>query len=459
MTHESCCKDETCCKDGSCWARAVGYPHLYRAFWMAIWPPGKMVVTLAAVILTAVWGALLDRAAGRAIHPNAVADYIDAQRSGLPDVPQAGHAGVFEVFRTHVRRCGMTTARIIVGALPGIAAPADIPPGAAATPWGNVRNVYHGVHWLYEAGGVVYWIFLVLGLISIWSLTAGLVCRMSALQLARGDAPDVSDGWGFAWPRRLNLFFVPMLPALAILAIHFGIYVFGLIVRIPWLGDLATVVLIPMTLGFGLLAALIAVGAAPAVSLAWPAVAVDDADCWDAVAGRGYAYAYQRPFRTVVYFGIAAILGAVTVLLMYGLAWLSLRMGHHMLGGTSGGPAAAAAAELGKIDRIWPMGGSYGFFSWSASDAATGMETVAAFFVGAAVALVRAGLWAFAASFYFTAATAIYLFLRREVDGVELSEITENDEQSSPPSPPPQPGGAERRHGDDTGEVSLPVPP
>ena len=55
-------------------------------------------------------------------------------------------------------------------------------------------------------------------------------------------------------------------------------------------------------------------------------------------------------------------------------------------------------------------------------------EYISAFFVGLYVAIVIGLMWAFLASFYYTACTVVYFLLRRDVDGADLEDVFLADE-------------------------------
>lgn len=118
------------------------------------------------------------------------------------------------------------------------------------------------------------------------------------------------------------------------------------------------------------------------------AIAVDDADIFDAVS-RAYAYAIQRPARLAAYLLIAALVGAFSGLLLETALltiWSVLNVLYFRL------------AESGKSAAQW----------WEH----TALVATRGFYI----------------AYFFTAMTAIYLLLRRDIDGQPLDEIAHADD-------------------------------
>jgi len=109
-------------------------------------------------------------------------------------------------------------------------------------------------------------------------------------------------------------------------------------------------------------------------------------------------------------------------------------------------------ASVRKLDLLWPVSVPNALYSWPDWSQLTWYEHFSAFFIGVYVLTVIGLMWAFLASFYFSASTVIYFLLRRDVDGTDLEELHMEEEgsgkDSSKPesSPPPE-----------STDVSLPI--
>ncbi len=451
--------------DDQSWAAALGFPHLLRTVRLAIWPPGKLVIALAAVILTVLWAGVLDWVAGNNVAEDAIVRYLHATRAGTTVEAASGDQGVFEVFVRHERNCAGTACRLSFGLIPDVSAPSAVALGGAGTVLGNIANMAGGVCWLIGEH-IWYAILLGLGGLAIWSLAGGAICRMTALQFARNETIDAAQALSFARRKWGSLASAPLLPLAGAAFVALGLYVLGLGFRIPWIGDLlGGVLMLPALMG-GLVAALALAGLVPAASLSWPAVVVDDADAFDAIAGRGYAYFFQRPAKMAWYVAVSCVVGGVCWMVIRCVVAFALRITHACVGaGTTWFGSALREHDgvgFNKLEAVWPFGGDAGLYALPDAERLTGFgggDYISAFLVGVWVLLAIGLLWAFVASFYFTAATCIYFLLRRDVDTIDLGEVSTDEEAeaggadsggTAGPQPAPETAA-------DTGTVSLPV--
>ena len=95
-----------------------GCLHIFRAFRSAV-QPTKLVIALAAILLTCLYGALLDACATGLSKGNAMGEvdrYIFAARTGEPYQPQEGDYGPFAIWREHERRAVLG---LLGSAIPG----------------------------------------------------------------------------------------------------------------------------------------------------------------------------------------------------------------------------------------------------------------------------------------------------------------------------------------------------
>ena len=144
-----------------------------------------------------------------------------------------------------------------------------------------------------------------------------------------------------------------------------------------------TAILWPMAILLGAIGAVLSIGAVVGAPLLWVAVAIDRADAFDA-ASRMYAYAFQRIGRLAFYLLMAAAIGVASGLLLEMLA----------------------SATLGFVDAV----------ATGKPDSAPGKVSLwwESFFLH----VVRA----YYPAYFFAAATAIYLLLRRDIDGQSMDE-------------------------------------
>jgi hypothetical protein len=168
----------------------------------------------------------------------------------------------------------------------------------------------------------------------------------------------------------------------------------------------------------GALITVVLIGAVAGFNLMFPAVAYDGSDCFDAIS-RAFNYVYARPWRMVLYTGIAAVYGAICYLFVRVFAFLLLFATHVLLdvlmfSGDSGAD---------KLSRIWPPP-AFAVLVQPMTDApANGSEWVAANLIRLFVLVVIGLVVAFIMSFYFSANTIIYALIRKKVDNTALEDI------------------------------------
>jgi hypothetical protein len=143
--------------------------------------------------------------------------------------------------------------------------------------------------------------------------------------------------------------------------------------------------------------------------LLWPAISVERGDAFDAVSNC-YAYVYQRPLHYIFYLFVASLVGIVGALGVNIFAgWLlDLSIWSVSLGCGTERLQSMLGAELG------------GQPGWMLTSGATLLQ-----FWAGCVFTAQLGFYY---GFFWTAATAIYLLLRRAVDAKEMDEIALDDE-------------------------------
>ena len=153
--------------------------------------------------------------------------------------------------------------------------------------------------------------------------------------------------------------------------------------------------------------------------LMWATISTEGTDSFDALS-RSYAYLFQRPLRYLFYVVVAVVLGGLGWLLVKnfanGVIWLS----YWAAGWGSGSDRIAAIQAVApKLGGMAHAGGSMIHF-WESCV----RYLAAGFFYG----------------YFWTAASAIYLLLRRDVDATEANEVFLDADKSEPEHSPPPPG-------------------
>jgi len=249
----------------------------------------------------------------------------------------------------------------------------------------------------------------------VWSIFGTAITRYAALRSVGEESRGLfgSFAYGLAkWPAAFN---AAAFVLLGMLLLSLPGALLGLFMRFDW-GLAAVATIWPAVLAGGLLVAILALGLAAGWPLMVACIGVERGDSFQAISS-GFSYVFQRPLHLAFYVAVAAVVlvpaslaAAVIVDATSGLSvWAtSWGMGHERTKEVLEGMARLAAGE--------PSG------AIAASGTAWGAAMLD-FWRRCLTALVGAFLWAY----FWSVATAIYLLLRRDVDGTELDEIVLNE--------------------------------
>ncbi|MGA2496242.1 MAG: hypothetical protein ABSH20_00790 [Tepidisphaeraceae bacterium] len=294
--------------------------------------------------------------------------------------------------------------------------------------------------------------------LAVWSLFGGAVARIAAVHVAdEGRKLSFRQGLEFAIHKFLSFFSAPLIPIFIVTAIGLVIaIVCGILMVIPWVGEIVVSIGLILALICGFVIALIILGAAGGFNLMYPTIAVEGSDSFDAIS-RSFSYVFARPWRMLFYSLVSVAYGSVCYLFVRVVIWLVLLATHFSVG-------LFVGRHAGNLENLWdviwpqPVLGSF----------TTSLNTLpldwagctAAFFVQVWMHLIVFVLGAFAISFYFCSNTIIYYLLRKDVDATEMDDVfieeTEEDfidrstsaeatsvaDSASAPAPAPAPGPA-----------------
>jgi hypothetical protein len=162
----------------------------------------------------------------------------------------------------------------------------------------------------------------------------------------------------------------------------------------------------------GLLMTIVLVGVWFGWPLMWATLAVESSESFDAL-NRAYAYVYQRPLRFLFYVLVASVLGLIGSFLVY--LFMDLILYFSELAVSWG----AGSDRMSDIRRWSLDGNSPGHMA--------GVGATMILFWRNCVLTIGHG---FQLAFFLSAATGIYLLLRRSVDAVELDEVYIDEDQA-----------------------------
>lgn len=225
----------------------------------------------------------------------------------------------------------------------------------------------------------------------VWGVFGGMISREAALRLVHREPAPLRKAARSAlakWPARVAPPVVLLILSLALLA---PLWLHAVMLGVSIL-NLVSAILLPIALLFTMAAAALAV----VVALAWPLMivgpSIDRSDAFDN-AGATLSYATQRLPQLAAYLATALIVampvGVVIESVTRVLARFVTLLPHASPQGIAFSDAAAGLAEFWTSSLLW---------------------------------LFPA---AFYAAYFWSAVTAIYLLLRRDVDGRMVDEVVE----------------------------------
>ena len=290
------------------------------------------------------------------------------------------------------------------------------------TLFSNITDCLKALVWAFGYHFVYSIIFFAITL-TVVSITGGSICRITALQFARGEKAGLTEAMSFSLKRFLSFFAAPLAPVCIITAIGLFISCLGLICNIPVIGELITAIFIPLALIAGALIATILIGAVAGFNLMFPAVAYDGSDCFDAIS-RSFSYVYAKPWRMGFYTTIAAIYGAICYFFVRFFAFLLLFATRQFM--ELAVWVDNSSKEINKLTAIWPKPDFMNLVGSSDLAVASRSESLAAFLVHLFLLAVLGLIVSFIISFYFSANTIIYSLMRKMVDNTALKNVYTN---------------------------------
>jgi hypothetical protein len=308
----------------------------------------------------------------------------------------------------------------------------------------------------------VYFLLVFLWTVLTWSVFGGAVTRIAAVQVARGEKISMGEAVRFTLKRFFAYVAAPLFPLIFVFALLVFSVIFGFLHMIPLVGDIFVsglfwIVMIVL----GLVMALALVGLAVGWPLMAPTVSAEGTDSWEAVS-RSFSYVFQKPWNYLWYSLVALAYGAVVIFFVGFMGSLSVYLSKWAV-------AQNPAVQYFERDPTYLFIYSPTSFGWrplllQGARTQEGGEVVvngrvdpAAYAVYCSklawwnkVGAVMVTFWlglvfllilGFGYSYFWTAATIIYLLMRKNVDSAEIDEVylEEDDQEPAFPAPPPAP--------------------
>lgn len=353
----------------------------------------------------------------------------------------------------------------------------------------------------------LYLLLVLLSNIAVWAFAGGIITRIAAVQLANKDPISIVQAYRFVRDRYLSYLATPLLPLIIIFACVVGLILYGVLGLIPFVGDVVVLgVGLPLVIAGGFVMAVFLVGLV-GYPLMYPTLSTegDHSDTFDALS-RSISYVYQAPWHYIWYWLVAVAYGAAVTFFVLFFTSLAVYVGKWAVSLTAAtvwterqpdflfiyAPESFEWRMLLTKDspyEIRPAGGTG--WVWIKADGtptanpAEGVRQVYRYeykdplaaeqahadtswyrnyYMAAAVVAFWLAVFfllmlGFSYSFFWTAATVVFLLMRKQVDDAEFDEVfLEGDDLGlNDPLPPFEPGESESQSGPTPAGSSLPV--
>ena len=274
----------------------------------------------------------------------------------------------------------------------------------------------------------------------VWALFGGAITRIATVQVSREGSVSLTEALWFVWNRYLSYLCAPVLPFIAVVFIVFFCLIGGALTRVPGL-DIVMGLFWFLALVAGGIITLALLGLALGWPLMYSAISTEATESFDALS-RSYSYVLGRPWRFLFYVTTAALYGAIVTTLVATLAYGTAHLSQYAVAWGGGDQNLrslyAFVPEAGGWQRsLGPKDGEL-TGGEAAGDAAVAaqMPTMTSYptalLVSSWTHLLFLGMVGFAYSYFWSAATIIYLLLRRDVDETELDEVYLEEEEEEP---------------------------
>jgi hypothetical protein len=249
----------------------------------------------------------------------------------------------------------------------------------------------------------------------VWSLFAGAITRMAALQFARDEQIGLRQAVRFAAGRLLSFFAAPLLPLAGVALLWLPCFLGGLVGRIPGVGEPLVGALYLLPLVMGALMALVLAGAAAGWPLMFATISAEGSDAFDGLT-RSYSYVFDRPWHYLWYAVVALVYGSVVVFFITLMFSLTVYLAGWSVASGMGHDRVAGLYRLAPDE----LGGTSPWEQPAPRDEGVRLGGRMAGVWLQFAALLKAG---FVYSYFWTAATIIYFLLRKSDDATDFSEV------------------------------------
>ena len=248
--------------------------------------------------------------------------------------------------------------------------------------------------------------------VAVWALFGGAIARIAAVYLTYGETLGPVAAIRAAARTWLSAVGAIGLVALATMVVALPLIVAGALLRFDFMVLLMGMAWI-IALLCGAVVAILAIGLAVGWPLMWATSAVERTDAFDAIS-RGFAYLYQRPLHLLFYVAVASLTGVVAQLAVSAAVVATT---------TATEWSVALGAGEGRTSDL-------GFDHNGVSGDVDSVGEIGAGGIQFWTSVVQGASTYFPLAYFWPAVTAIYLLLRREIDGTEMTEVVFDEGES-----------------------------
>ncbi len=253
--------------------------------------------------------------------------------------------------------------------------------------------------------GFAFYSFGTLWTLAVWSLAGGMITRMTAIELGREEQASLKNAFRLSLRRWFDYFTAPLYPVLGTLLLAICCVPVGWLLYSSDVGVIIAGLLWIFVILAGAVMAMLLLWLFIGWPLMWPAISAEETgDSFEAMS-RSFAYAFQRPLHYLFYVVLAAAFGLVGWAVVDFACYLTLEAAHWAV---SWGAWHERMLEIETTQK--PAEGVTAL--WVGVMMLRGLETIP-------LAISEA----FAYSYFWVAATVIYLLLRQQLDRAEFDDV------------------------------------
>lgn len=390
------------------------FPKIFRTFRMAI-QPTKLIIIFSALIIIGLAGWIMDLSKTVVCRGDGTTelDIYITNTGGLQQFIEKNkefmdrRRGVFStLWHFTAGKFQDSVDSVFALNIPGVAK--------------NIADNFKAAIWVLRYHFIYCIIFFVIYL-AVISIAGGAICRIAALQFARGEKPGLTEALRFSIQRFTSFFAAPLTPIGIIIVPVLFIFILGLIGNIPWAGELIIGISMPLALIAGALITVVLIGMFAGFNLMFPAIAYDGSDCFDSIS-RSFSYVYAKPWRMGFYTTIAAVYGAISYTFVRIFAFILLFVTHLFLE-LGVRMESSNNVSISKFAAIWPEPKLTKLINYQDVVTSNWAESLGAFLIYLFLLAVVGLVVSFIISFYFSANTIIYSLMRYKVDNTALEDM------------------------------------